>query len=465
MIPTTRSRGLRGLAFLIAAFGSSAAVAEPPPIVPETTGALAGVEAPAEPDFSSETPVAQRDDVFAIGDTLRVSFYETLDLAPDATGGTGSAALRTFYQRVDLTGDYKIDAGGTISIPTIGSFATWRRSVAQLQSEIAEALMSSTGRGGDVHVRIVARQPIYVMGNVRSPGAYTFAPGMVAVHAIALGGGLERAPVGSERALDAQREAERQAIAEERLRRLLARQARLAAERDGAADPAAPERLAELSGEAEIEALLAAEGRMGASASAARRGEIALQDAHVAAAEGELEGLRDSLARVEEQVRVRSERVAELEAVQAKGFGNTEILSATRKEVSDHELARSRLQGEIHQAEQRVVAAQLSRERVVLDTRAQIESELIGLGEEIAQLEHTARSAAAIGAALRGASPLAATPGEAGLRIEIVRRTAVGAEAMEADEYVELKPGEVVNVLTGPGAGPPARTVAAGRAM
>jgi exopolysaccharide production protein ExoF len=434
----------------------AARAADPPPIVPNVTGSLAARDPP-----SQEAPAAPWEEVFAVGDTLRVSFYEELDLAPDASAGM---ALTTFYQRVDLTGDYEIDAGGTVSIPTLGSFATWRRSVAQLEREIAEEFAQRTGRGGDVHVRIVARQPIYVMGAVRAPGAYAYAPGMVALHAIALGGGLDKAPAGSERLLDARREAERQATAEERLKRLLARRARLAAERDNG-EPAPPPRLEEIAGEEEARALIAAEVRMGESAAAARRGEIALQDAHVAAAEGELAALRDSIARVEAQIAVRSERVAELEAVQAKGFGNTEILASARKEVSDHELSRSRLEGEIHRAERALVEAGLARERVLLETRAQIERELMAVEDEIAQLEHTVRAAAEIGRALGGGAPRAGDGAEAAMRIEIVRRSALGTSPFDADEYVELRPGDVINVVPGPSRRPPPQAVADGRTM
>ena len=336
------------------------------------------------------------------------------------------------------TGDYEIDAGGTISIPTIGSFATWRR--------LRRAAPVRDRGGADEQHRPRRRRPRADRrqaadlrhGQRAQPRRLHVRPrhGRRSTRSRSAAASSAR-PFGSERAhRRAARRRSGRRIAEERLRRLLTRQARLAAERDGAADPAAPGAARRaVGGEAEIEALLAAEGpQLGAErVRRAPRGRSRSRTPHVAAAEGELEGLRDSLARVEEQVRVRSERVAELEAVQAKGFGNTEILSATRKEVSDHELARSRLQGEIHQAEQRVVAAQLTREARWCSTPAlRSRASLIGLGRGRSRSSSTPPAlAAAIGAALRGsgADRGRRREGAGSLRHQKIelRRTAVGA--------------------------------------
>lgn len=451
-------RFLSATAVLVPAIGLATAEDIAPRLAPGLVEPLAEMPMVYASSRPSAGPRA-----FAVGDTLRVSFFEELDLGSDGSGG---AALTTFYQRIDLTGDYEIDVGGTISIPTLGSFETDRHSVPGLEEAIARAFHEKAGRRGSVHVRIVARQPVYVVGAVRSPGAYAFAPGMVALQAIALGGGVERVPPGAQHLVDARREDERRVAAEERMKRLLARRARLEAEQDGAARPSVPLRLEQLAGNRDARALLEAEARMGDRNAAARAGELALQDAKLDTARSELTVLRDSLQRVEAQIAVRTARVAELEQVQARGFGNTEVLAAARREVSDHELSKSRLLGEIHRAERALAEAEIARERVALDARAQIERELMEVSDELAAVEQAARAAAEIAGAILGTSPVAAM-NQGAMRIEIARRApGGGTSAFVADEFTELEPGDVVNVLGTGGSGrEPMQAVARGRAM
>ena len=41
----------------------------------------------------------------------------------------------------------------------------------------------------------VARQPIYVVGKVKNSGSFDYTPGMTVLHAIALAGGFDKAPI------------------------------------------------------------------------------------------------------------------------------------------------------------------------------------------------------------------------------------------------------------------------------
>ena len=58
----------------------------------------------------------------------------------------------------------------------------------------APAGLSRASRSGRGPVAL-ERQPVYVLGPVKNPGAYKYAPGMTVLHAVALAGGLDRAPV------------------------------------------------------------------------------------------------------------------------------------------------------------------------------------------------------------------------------------------------------------------------------
>ncbi|TIU60966.1 MAG: exopolysaccharide biosynthesis protein, partial [Mesorhizobium sp.] len=48
------------------------------------------------------------------------------------------------------------------------------------------------GRKGLVNILSLERSPIYVLGPVRNPGSFKYAPGMTILHAVALAGGLNQ---------------------------------------------------------------------------------------------------------------------------------------------------------------------------------------------------------------------------------------------------------------------------------
>src|SRR3977135_1199920 len=68
-----------------------------------------------------------------VGDRLKVAFFETIDVTDVSRNGKGGiepqGALRTFYQRMDLGGEYAVEQDGTISIPLLGRFQVDGRAV------------------------------------------------------------------------------------------------------------------------------------------------------------------------------------------------------------------------------------------------------------------------------------------------------------------------------------------------
>ncbi|HEY8579413.1 MAG TPA: polysaccharide biosynthesis/export family protein, partial [Beijerinckiaceae bacterium] len=170
-----------------------------------------------------------------IGDRVKIGFFDSVDLGAGRADANPAAppGLRAFYQRVDLTSEQAVDSDGGLRIPRLGAFVAAGKDVAALELEIAQAYRNETGRETQVQVSLVERAPVYVMGYVRAPGAQRYAPGLLAIHAVALAGGVERSRDSLPEMREARRERERQAQAEERLKRLLARHARLTAQQAG----------------------------------------------------------------------------------------------------------------------------------------------------------------------------------------------------------------------------------------
>jgi polysaccharide export outer membrane protein len=87
---------------------------------------------------------------------------------------------------------------GTISVPLAGTVPAGGRSVESVESAIADRLAANFAVRPSVFVSVVAVDetygtfPIYVMGQVVTPGLVEVEPGTTMLQAIALAGGLDR---------------------------------------------------------------------------------------------------------------------------------------------------------------------------------------------------------------------------------------------------------------------------------
>lgn len=87
---------------------------------------------------------------------------------------------------------------GTISVPLAGTVRAGGRSVESVESTIADRLASNFAVRPSVFVSVIEIDetygtfPIYVMGQVTTPGMVEVEPGTTMLQAIALAGGLDR---------------------------------------------------------------------------------------------------------------------------------------------------------------------------------------------------------------------------------------------------------------------------------
>jgi len=98
------------------------------------------------------------------------------------------------YERWDaFSGEFVMSEEGAIPLPVLGSISAIGKSNDQLASEIATALKGKLGlvNAPETSVEIVAYPPIYVVGAVSTPGAFSYQPGMTVLQAFALGGGIK----------------------------------------------------------------------------------------------------------------------------------------------------------------------------------------------------------------------------------------------------------------------------------
>jgi protein involved in polysaccharide export with SLBB domain len=183
------------------------------------------------PNESTHAPTSSEKVLLGIGDRLKISFFEPINMPDtrpaDGSGAESQGALRTFYQRMDLSGEYLIDQDGALSIPLLGRLQVEGRELNAVRADLAASFSSVMQRTADVNVTIIDRSPVYVVGPVKKPGAYKYTPGMIVLHAVALAGGIDRGDGNLSSVVEGVREIGRLRTAADQVRRLLARRARL----------------------------------------------------------------------------------------------------------------------------------------------------------------------------------------------------------------------------------------------
>jgi polysaccharide export outer membrane protein len=154
----------------------------PPAVVVDSGGGAIGAlrsafAAPRPVVYAAAAPV-----VYAAPTPVRYDQSYHLD--------AGDRLRVVVYGQEGLTNTYAIDAGGSITMPLIGSVPARGRTPAGLASEIAGRLRNGFIRDPSVAVEIETYRPFFILGEVAAPGQYPYVPNMTAESAIAIAGGF-----------------------------------------------------------------------------------------------------------------------------------------------------------------------------------------------------------------------------------------------------------------------------------
>lgn len=104
----------------------------------------------------------------------------------------GDRVKMTLFGQNNVTGEYQIDASGSITIPLAGGPIRIKGLTADKAARyIQEQLVAVNAfRDPRVSVELASFAPIYVLGEVNRPGEFTFRPGMSLFSVVALAGGF-----------------------------------------------------------------------------------------------------------------------------------------------------------------------------------------------------------------------------------------------------------------------------------
>ena len=274
---------------------------------------------PLTPSAGSNAPVAERtgDTSIVAGDvlTLRVG---TWDLVEDRS-----------LDWAGVDGDYTVQSDGTIMVPFAGSVPVAGQAPRMIVEHISAALRGATGVQSPpaVVVEISSRRPIYVSGDVTTPGAIEFREGLTVRQAIALAGGPVRfLPTADSTLLG------HQAQIRERILRTDLRIARLEAELAGNEDFVVPDGLDANAG---LQSLVAVERRL----MQAREASLAAQTASVDELIGVLgrvkSGLEEQIGLVEADVERAQEELARRQELLERGLTRESDVSNAETSLSN----------------------------------------------------------------------------------------------------------------------------------
>jgi protein involved in polysaccharide export with SLBB domain len=348
-----------------------------------------------------------------------------------------------------LTGDYKIADDETVSFPVVGRIPVSNLTPSDLERVVAEELQKRVGRESYVTIEVVDYKPVFVTGYVTRAGATAWKPGFTVMHAEALAGGAFR-PTDVSTALPAETEQLKATRAASDLARVLVQIKRLQGERDGQEKVMASKELLELVTAQEADQLVAYQNTMMQSRRNAMDVHMkSLQRSRVLA-EQEVNGLKQQMMRIDEQLKLRTDFKETVNMLVKKGYARKEKSFEEQSRIADLEEKRTNVVVALSRISSAVAVLDRDLDAAQQEHIAKLDIELMRAEREAAQLKidvHASRMAyrKLTGHEVLGANSLNST-GQPILNYEIVRNKNGSPVTMKADWISPVMPGDVVIV-------------------
>jgi polysaccharide export outer membrane protein len=103
---------------------------------------------------------------------------------------SGDRIKMTIYGEDNLTGFYDVDPAGRISLPLVGQIRAAGHTASELERDITRKYRGAYLQDPKVTVDIVEFRPFYIMGEVTTPGQFSYRSGLNVLTAITTAGGL-----------------------------------------------------------------------------------------------------------------------------------------------------------------------------------------------------------------------------------------------------------------------------------
>ena len=383
------------------------------------------------------TPAAAEEYRLGVMDKLRIRVAEWQ---------TAEGAIRDWSA---VSGDYSVGADGAVSLPFIGQLPADGRTASELSADIGKKMQVLFGLRDlpSASVEIAEYRPVYLAGEVQTPGAYPYAPGLTVLKAVSFSGGLRRADAGQRFARDFLRSEGEAAVYLAERNRLLIRRARITAEMSGAADIAMPK---ELGTSEEAGAILESEKALMTS----REKRLRLQLTALADLKSLLTNEIDSLSKKSEtqtrQLELVQGDLTKVDTLAEKGLAISSRRLALEQRTADLQAALLDIDTASLKAKQDINKASQDETNLQNDWDAQLAQELQNTEQELDTLTlklGTSRDLMSE-ALMQSADAAALKDGlsAANISYSILRTTDGKAEAIRATETTPVLPGDIVKV-------------------
>jgi polysaccharide biosynthesis/export protein ExoF len=348
-----------------------------------------------------------------------------------------------------VSGDYMVGPSGSLSLPFIGDLDAAGRTTAEVGKAIGEKLQSQFALRNlpSASVEIAQFRPVFLSGDVETPGEYPYSPNLTVLKAVSLAGGLRRSDAGQRFARDFIRARGDAEVSDSERGRLIARRARLLAEMANASELPIPDELKKLPN---AQQLIDSEAAL--MKSRRQRYELqlkALTDLK-ALLDTEVQSLAQKSVTQERQLKLVTDdrdRMAKLTeqglATASRRLSAEERAADLESNMLDTSTAALRAKQDINRANQDEINLRndwdAQRAQELQDTEASLEK----LGYELSTSRQLMQEALA-----QSAEAIKLDPNneDAIIKYVVVRDTGDGPKPVTVDENAVLRPGDVVKV-------------------
>lgn len=348
-----------------------------------------------------------------------------------------------------INGDYAVGPSGTLSLPFIGQLNVAGKTAGEVGEAIGTELQSKFALRNlpSASVEVAQFRPVFLTGDVQTPGEYPYAPNMTVLKAVSLAGGLRRSDAGQRFARDFINARGDAAVYDDQRGRLLARQARLLAEVSGSQEI---KKTPEMEKVVNIDALLESESALMKSRTERYTLQLkALKDLR-ALLDSEVESLRKKAESQQRQLQLANEDKEKVNRLNEQGLALAQRRISAEERAAEVEASLLDIDTNALRAKQDINKAIQDEINLRNDWEAQRSKELQDTQAELQKLNlQLSTSRELMSEALaQSAEALRFDPSgkSASISYVVVREDNGQSKEIKVDETTALQPGDVIKV-------------------
>jgi len=297
------------------------------------------------------------------------------------------------FGQTELSGDILVDGAGNIILPFIGPIEVKDLTILECQKLIHDRLADGFLNQPSVSVRISELRPLYILGDVRTPGAYPFRYGSTVKSTVAAAGGFGQAVPAQNLSVS------EFLLADERVRQLssqkgafLIRRARIEAQRDGmnTFSPPTPLDSAEENDAAEIVAI---EKETFDAQAVMLKNQLDLLRSQKPRIQNEIGALDAQIATTKKQIELINQRADQYNELVKRGAGINSTILELKLTAASYENELWRLTAEVSRLQLDTGELDLKIQEAEASFKRQIVAELRDVRERLRELDVTLPSA------------------------------------------------------------------------